>query len=210
MSHIENQKRNHPKKGSQIAVEPIRDLKKIRTISNSLRGHEPAKIGLRNHLLFVLGINNGLRTGDLLRITVGQVRHLNAGESISLVESKTGKKNVLAINKTVHAAMQAYLAIVDPEDSHYLFKSRKGENQPISVHAVNNMIKDWCAAVGVKGNFGAHTLRKTWGYHQRITHGVAWELICKRFNHGSPAVTMRYLGIQDSEVIEILFDNEIG
>ena len=33
---------------------------------------------------------------------------------------------------------------------------------------------------------------------------VGFELICKRFNHSSPSVTMRYRGIEDKEVLEIL------
>ena len=35
-------------------------------------------------------------------------------------------------------------------------------------------------------------------------YGVGWEILCKRFNHSSPAVTMRYLGIEDKEVSGIL------
>ena len=59
------------------------------------------------------------------------------------------------------------------------------------------------------GNYGAHTLRKTWGYIQRTLHGVGFEIICKRYNHSNPAITMRYLGIQDKEVHSTLM-NEIG
>ena len=50
----------------------------------------------------------------------------------------------------------------------------------------------------------AHFLRNTSGYIQRTKFGVGFELICKRFNHSSPSVTMRYLGIEDKEVLEIL------
>ena len=61
----------------------------------------------------------------------------------------------------------------------------------------------------LEGNYGAHTLRKTWGYMQRTRYGVGFEIICKRYNHSSPAVTMRYLGIEDKEVHNTLM-NEIG
>jgi hypothetical protein len=67
----------------------------------------------------------------------------------------------------------------------------------------------WALYFNLKGNYGAHSLRKTWGYIQRTKHGVGFEIICKRFNHSNPAVTMRYLGIQDKEVHDILM-NEIG
>ncbi len=40
--------------------------------------------------------------------------------------------------------------------------------------------------------------------------GFGFEIICKRYNHSSPAITMRYLGIEDKEVNGILLNNEIG
>ena len=52
-------------------------------------------------------------------------------------------------------------------------------------------------------------MRKTWGYVQRTVYGVGFEILCKRFNHSSPAITMRYLGIEDKEVQNILM-NEVG
>lgn len=57
--------------------------------------------------------------------------------------------------------------------------------------------------------YGAHTLRKTFGYIQRTVYGVGFELLCERYNHSSPAITMRYLGIESKEVKGILM-NEIG
>lgn len=41
------------------------------------------------------------------------------------------------------------------------------------------------------------------------THGVGFEIICKRYSHSSPAITMRYLGIEDKEVHGVLM-NEVG
>ena len=75
--------------------------------------------------------------------------------------------------------------------------------------AVSKLVKKWTAAINLKGNYGSHTLRKTWGFIQRTMHGVGFEIICKRYNHSSPAITMRYLGIQDKEVHTVLM-NEIG
>jgi integrase len=194
---------NHPQKGSSTVVDPIRNEKDIKAIRKILSDSP------RNHLLFVLGINNGLRTGDLLKLKVGEVRGLKEGDSISIREGKTGKQNILVINKTVSKVLNQYLAEKKLNDDDYLFKSRKG-NKPISIQAVNSYVKYWTSSIHLKGNYGAHTLRKTWGYFQRKTFGVGFEVICKRFNHASPAVTMRYLGISDREVQNILTNNEIG
>jgi len=193
---------NHPKKGSRIAVDPIRQIKDIKAISKMTSGNP------RDHLLFVMGINNGLRACDLVRVKVGDLRYLKVGDTLTIKESKTGKDNILVVNKTVYKALQAYLDAIRPDDDAYLFASRKGESH-LQSQAVSKLVKKWTRAINLKGNYGAHTLRKTWGYIQRTMHGVGFEIICKRYNHSSPAITMRYLGIQDKEVHGVLM-NEIG
>jgi integrase len=52
--------------------------------------------------------------------------------------------------------------------------------------------------VGLQGNFGIHTLRKTWGYHARMQGDLA--LIMHKLNHNSLAHTRRYLGIIGDEL----------
>jgi integrase len=193
---------NHPRKGDCIKVDPIRKIKDIKAIAK-LTSDNP-----RDHLLFLMGINNGLRAGDLIKLKVKDVRHLKVGDTLTIKESKTGKDNILVFNKTVYKALRNYLDTLQPHDSEYLFASRKG-NGHIQSQAVSKLLKKWTKAINLKGNYGAHTLRKTWGYIQRTAHGVGFEIICKRYNHSSPAVTMRYLGIQDKEVHATLM-NEIG
>jgi integrase len=193
---------NHPKKGSRITVDPIRKIKDIKAISKLTSGNP------RDHLLFVMGINNGLRACDLVKVQVGDIRYLRVGDTLTIKESKTGKDNILVVNKTVYKALQAFLDAIRPNDDAYLFASRKGESH-LQSQAVSKLVKKWTRAINLKGNYGAHTLRKTWGYIQRTMHGVGFEIICKRYNHSSPAITMRYLGIQDKEVHGVLM-NEIG
>ena len=195
---------NHPQKGSRIEVEPIRNEKDIKAILQLLSGNS------RDLLLFTMGINNGIRAGDLLNIKVGDVRYLKSGQVHQIIESKTKKKNIVVINKSVRKALDNYLAQDEiKEDQDYLFKSQKGDNSPLSVQAVHALIKMWTRAINLRGNFGTHTLRKTWGYQQRVKFGVGFDLISKRFNHSDPKTTMVYLGIEDKEVHSILM-NEIG
>jgi integrase len=196
------QNANHPKKGDRVTVDPIRSIKDIRAIS-ALTSKNP-----RDHLLFVMGVNNGLRAADLLKVKVGDLRHMKVGDTLTIRESKTGKDNILVINKTVHKALMGYLDKIQLDDEDFLFASRKGDG-PLQSQAVSKLVKKWTAAINLKKNFGAHTLRKTWGYIQRTVHGVGFEIICKRYSHSSPAITMRYLGIQDKEVHSTLM-NEIG
>jgi site-specific recombinase XerD len=57
--------------------------------------------------------------------------------------------------------------------------------------------------VGLRGSYGTHSLRKTWGYHAR-KHGVDLALIMHKLNHNNLAYTKRYLGITDEELEEII------
>lgn len=189
---------NHPKKGQSITVEPIRSLNEIRRIKRRLKNNP------RDLLLFTIGINNGLRIGDLLKLKIEDVIEKRVGETLKIKEQKTGKANVLMINKEVYKVLKSYLEHTDYNEDDFLFKSRKGMNKPICKAYVNQKMKEWTK--GLKGNYGTHSLRKTFGYIQRTEFGVGFEILCKRFGHSNPAITMRYLGIEDKEVNGILLN----
>ena len=197
-----NKNPNHPEKGRAIRVDPIRRPEDIAAIKKILSGAS------RDLLLFTMGINSGLRVGDLLRLKVKDVKSLKAGEFITIKENKTGKQNILVVNTVVHLALKDYLQKARPGDEDYLFASRKTK-APLTIQAVNAMVKKWTKMIHLNhGNYGAHTLRKTFGFMQRTKFGVGFEVLAKRFNHSSPATTMRYLGLTSDEVNDVLM-NEI-
>jgi len=196
MGKLNGSNPNHPKKGSRITVDPIRAEKNIKKVKRLLKDNT------RDLLLFTIGINNGLRISDLLKLKVGEVRDLKPGQTLKVKETKTGQMNIIMIDKSVHKVLKKYLEEVKPSDEDYLFQSRNGNNKPLTRETVNKMIKEWTKSL--KGNYGTHTLRKTFGYIQRTKYGVSFEVLCKRYGHSSPAITMRYLGIDDKEVASIL------
>ena len=181
----------------------MRKKKDVKAISQMLKGSNP-----RDYLLWVLGINNGLRTMDLVRLKVEDIQYLKAGESTRIVETKTGKDNTLVINKTVKDALDFYLRETRPRPDDYLFPSRK-QGGFITSKSVGRLVRSWADTINVRGHFGAHTLRKTWGYHQRVYFGTPVEVLTKRFKHSSPSTTMVYLGIESQEVHDVLM-HEIG
>lgn len=180
-----------------MRVEPFKDAKHIKNIKRLL------KDSTRNYLLFTLGINSGLRAGDLLRMRVKDVAGLKLGDSITVRENKTGKTNVIVINKEILTALTGHLS-TGQDGEEFLFKSRKGKNYPLTTFRVTRLVKSWADAVGAKGNYGAHSLRKTWTYQQRKVFGTSWELLSLHLNHSNPSITRRYLGIAPEEVTEIL------
>jgi len=154
------QNHNHPKKGSTIKVEPIKSKKDIQTIKKLL-ADKPMDLAL-----FTIGINTNLRASDLLRIRVKQVKDLNLNDEIVLNEKKTKKERRINLNKACIEAIQGLLASKEYADKDYLFMGQRGV---LTVPTVNAKVKTWCRAINLKGNYGSHTLRKSWGYHQRVS-----------------------------------------
>ena len=190
------QRNNHPPKGSTIKVDPIRDPKDIKLIKKLL-GDRP-----RDLALFTMGINTNLRASDLLQVTVGQVRHLKKGDHFVVREQKTGKLRDVTINKNVQEAVQSLLKeMADVGDGEILFQSRKGR-QALTVSYLNSLVKGWCREVNLKGNFGSHSLRKTFGYIHRTVFNTDIPTLMHMFNHSSQKQTLAYLGIQPSEITE--------
>jgi len=180
-------------------VEPIRKIKDIENIKKILKNER----SLRNYCLFVCGINWALRASDLLAINVGDVRELQVGLTKAITERKTCKANYITMNSTTREAIDLYLSqrTKDLEDSAPLFLSQKGE--ALTVRSLNRLVQQWTDTINLKGHYGSHSLRKTWGYIQRKEFGTPIELIQERYKHSAPSITRLYIGIEREEVEEI-------
>jgi integrase len=186
---------NRPAKGSTIKVDPIRKVKDIKAIKTMLKDKP------RDLCLFTLGINTNLRASDLLGITVGMVKDLKPKDELVLKERKTGKHRRITLNKAVVAAIRGLLTSREYEkDDDPLFQGQRG---PLTVPSINRLVKGWCRAINLKGNYGSHSLRKTFGYHQRVTFGRGIPELMVVFNHSTQRQTLDYLCIQPNEIRDI-------
>ena len=61
----------------------------------------------------------------------------------------------------------------------------------------------------VSGEIGTHTMRKTFGYHA-YKNGVSLELLMGIFNHSTQAMTLRYIGITESQKREVYLQSNLG
>lgn len=195
---------NHPKKGAAIKVNPIRCVGHIEAIKANLKSHP------RNYCLFVMGINTAFRANELLSLKIQQVENLNVGDRLEIKQSKTGKYRAVTINNNCYAAIQHCLLHHpkrhDPNAA--LFKSYQSRNA-IRVSTLNNLVKSWCKNVGINENIGSHTLRKTWGYHQRTRGNASIPILMVAFGHTTQSQTLEYLCIQADEVQGLYFNLEL-
>jgi integrase len=193
MAFAKGENPHRPKKGDSIRVDPIRSKKHIHNIKKIL-ADKP-----RDLCLFTLGINTAFRANELLAIKVEQVRYLEVGDILTIKQRKTPKYRSVALNENVVESIKAYLRQKTLADEADLFTGLRG---CLTVPTVNRLVKTWCASVGLKGNYGSHSMRKTWGYWQRQNGADILNLV-EAFGHATQRQTMAYLGLQPEDVMKL-------
>lgn len=100
-------------------VQPIRDKRKIEEMKIELK-----KGGTRNYLLFIFGINIGLRISDIISLKVKDVLNFDRTikSHVEIIEKKTKKRKRFKINPILAEELYCYLKDLNFED--YIFKSR--------------------------------------------------------------------------------------
>ena len=198
---------NHPAPGSTIKVEPIRTVQAINKIKSILESNP------RNSCLFVVGINTAFRASEMLAIRIGQVRYLTPGDRLEVKQRKTRKYRSVTLNQSAFDAIRRLLSEKDRaalskrdasviDDEAFLFTGQRGR-EALRVSTLNNLVKNWCKKANLKGNFGSHTLRKTWGYMQRKKQDTPVPLLMQTFGHATQRQTIEYLCIQEKEIDNI-------
>ncbi|MBA7674384.1 Tyrosine recombinase XerC [subsurface metagenome] len=183
-------------------VDPIKQPNKILAIKRLLL-QDPNP---RNYLLFTMGINSALRSGDLRNLKVADV--LNEKGDIKkylyMRVKKTGRETKIAINDAMKEALKYFISkakVYSPNQ--FLFKSKRSDKALSNVDLFY-LMKNWTQAVGlINERYSAHSLRKTWGYQARKYHGASIDMISEKLGHASSNVTKRYIGIDQEEINEM-------
>jgi len=157
----------------------------------------------RISLLVAFGSFWGLRISDILSLQWQQVYDMDEFE---LVEKKTQKRRVIKINGQLKKHINDCYQKIKPqsvEDS--IFISKKGS--VYTVQRINVILKELKVRYNLKiNNFSSHSLRKCFGREIFIRSDSNAELALVKlshlFNHSSPAITRRYLGISQKELME--------
>ena len=181
-----------------MAMEPIRDKKKIDQMYTYLNGKHP-KYGL----LFKFGLNTGLRISDILPIKASDV-FINTKwyfrEHLILKEKKTGKQKKIKLNRALRICIKTCVKDQKLSYDSYLFYSQKGGH--IGRVQAYRVLKEAANVIGVE-SFGTHSLRKTWGYWTYKMSRYNIGLIMDTFNHSSSKITLRYIGVNQDQKDEL-------
>lgn len=176
------------------------------------------QIAYRNKMLFLVGINVGLRASDLtqLRWSYFFKNDMAFKEFYTLQpkkQKKTGKFVKIFFNQTVKKAIENYVNDYPVEDLNgYLFKSRKGDN-PITERGLWKIIVDVATDAGIDKNVGSHSLRKTWArniYDNAEDKSGALVMLQECLRHSDSLTTLRYISIMDEEKKDMYESIELG
>lgn len=188
-------------------VEPIMNPKDIKKLMQYLDG----KSNKRDLMMFTVGISVGLRAGDLLSLKWSDILDdkLNIVDSVSIIEEKTDKRRSFELNNTAKKGIKAYMDSINNnvDIGGYVFRSQKGG--ALIVESAHKIVKTTLKELNIKGNYGTHTLRKTWAYHMYINNSsnpMMLPYLQQMLNHSSQAVTLRYIGIT-KEVIKDFYNS---
>jgi integrase len=154
-------------------------------------------------LLVAIGCFTGLRISDILSLRWKQILGV---PDFTIIEKKTGKRRTIRLNPELQRhIVDCYNHIQPIGIESPILVSQKGT--VFSVQRINAILKDLKKKYRLKINhFSCHSLRKTFGRQVYNMNSESAELalvkLMELFNHSSVAITKRYLGLRQEEILE--------
>ena len=186
-------------KNAAIAIKNSIDVKRV---CNDLK--------MRNekaYILFMIGLTTGYRGGDLIKLTVGDIREAIKIGKLVVLEEKTEDtrkvpfKRVVFLSDKFRKFLNDYIAGRD--DAEYICWSQKGKGEGnlrdhIRRDSLGKIFKRSCERLGIADiSVGVHTPRKTYGYNQYVAHDKDINFVQELFGHSTPKMTKEYIGIDE-------------
>ena len=119
------------------------------------------------HIYFILAIRTGYRVGDLIDLTVWDIKQAIKKKEFSIVEKKTEetrskpKSRNVQIGEGTIMLLESY--IKNKNNWEYIFPSPKGKGH-FSIRQMGRIINKAAKEAGITYNVSNHGLRKTYGY----------------------------------------------
>lgn len=208
------------------AAEPIKDKEDIRRISEYLV--EQGRY--RDNMLFIVGINVGLRVSDLIELRFSDFidadgkykTEFDVFEHKTRKSRKNPKNRRIGINEAVVWAIDEYLNN-EARKGHkaklneYLFPATRSDTETghINRKTVDMMIKGVIKDLGIQVKASTHTLRKTFGYQMMEAAPVGKKeatllLLQEIYGHSDSRTTRRYIGITQDDITDAYLGLNLG
>ena len=164
----------------------------------------------RDLALFDLAIDSKLRACDLTRLKIQDVCVGDrARERATVIQKKTNRAVQFEITGQTRAALEAWIKSCGRSHGDYLFPSRIGARDHISIRQYARLVHKWVKAVGLDSVvFGTHSMRRTKAaqIYRKTGNLRAVQLL---LGHTKLESTVRYLGIEVDDALSISEQVEI-
>ena len=164
----------------------------------------------RESMLVAAGCFLGLRISDILPLVWCDV--CGGHRELTRVEKKTGKTRKLRLNGAFVAHADKCFAALGSRPDDFIFGSARTYGRtPFTRQRAAQILSDIKDTYKVASAevFSAHSLRKTFGrrvWQQECEKGngdMALMLLADVFGHSNVAITKRYLGIRQEEILSV-------
>lgn len=156
-------------------------------------------------LLISVGVFTGLRISDMLKLRFDQFENTDI---LTIQEQKTKKTRRIKINEDLRIILDRIKRKMNVADSSQYIFLNKYRSKPIDQCYANVKLKELLKKynISVEGNVSTHMFRKTLGNRVLKLNNYSNEaviLLMELFSHSSPAVTRRYLGLREQEIMDV-------
>lgn len=211
----------HIEIANEHTAEPIKSLEDIDRISEYLINNGR----YRDNMLFIVGINFGLRISDLLQLRFTQLINddFTFKTTFPVLEKKTRntrkvqRNRYISINDAVVDAVTLYLQHNQCKLDDFLFRSESNRgsnlNKPMSRMSADRILKGIAEDLHLDIKIATHSLRKSFAYHQMVMSNNDPRkllLLQKMFGHSSVAQTLDYIGITEEEIEDAYMKLNLG
>lgn len=211
----------HIEIANEHTSEPIKSIRDIERISEYFLSNGR----YRDNMLFIVGINFGLRVSDLLQLRFAQLinNDFTFKRTFPILEKKTKntrkvrRNRYITINDAVMDAVTIYLEHNQCKLDDYMFKSESNrgsnQNKPMSRMSVDRILKEVAQSLSLENKMATHSMRKTFAYHQMLMSNNDPRkllLLQKMFGHSSAAQTLDYIGITGEEIEAAYLELNLG
>jgi len=165
---------------------------------------------VRNLAMFNLAIDSKLRGCDLVSLRVRDVTHgVQMLSRANVVQRKTQRPVQFELTEPTRTAVAAWIAKAGLKPENFLFQSRLHNSPHVSTRQYARIVEHWVVAAGLDpAAYGTHSMRRTKAtlIYKRTKNLRAVQLLR---SHSKLESTIRYLGIEVDDALEISEQTEI-
>jgi len=155
----------------------------------------------RGYAIVRCGLDMGLRAGEIANLSIDDVDWCEG--TVTLKGTKSRRQGVLPLPMTTGQALADYLQHERPETANraLFFCRRESRDIPITVHAVQNVIRRACQRAGLPGT-GSHVLRHTLAC-RLVERGGSLKEVADVLRHRSLETSRIYAKLDTPHLVEV-------